>query len=229
MSSYASRLKKLKIIAYSDIERREEIGSFEAMFNPESIQQRSSVNYSKEQGINTSDQTQKYNFSPPTDISFKLLLSSAGPMSQEFIKKRTSVAAEVKRLQKLAYSYNGDIHEPNYLTINWGEFKYNCRLQNLNINYSVFDSKGNPVNVELDCSFVSDESVTTLFKKENKNSPDMTHARVIDPANTLTLIAKEVYGDPSYYLALARFNNLDHFRDIPYGKKITCPPLEQLL
>ncbi len=73
------KLEKLKIKAYSDVERSAEVGTFEAMFNPESFKQTYEIVYGRGQGMGSSDQTAKYTRSKPSDLNIKLLLDGTDP------------------------------------------------------------------------------------------------------------------------------------------------------
>ena len=228
MTGAVDKLQKLTISAFANSERSKLQGSFQALLNPQTLKQTSSVNYSQQQGINTSGRSQVYNFSPPQHLSFKLIIDGTGPMFVKLAEKGGTVASEIERFRTLAQSYNGATHQPNFLLVSWGELNFNCRLQSLTINYTLFDDQGRPLNAELDCVFISDEPESTLVKKENKQSPDMTHIRYIDAANSLTIIANDIYQSPTYYLTLAQFNGINNFRNLPYGQEIICPPLAKL-
>lgn len=229
MSSAAvDKLQKLTINAFANPLRDEFIDSFEALFNPKSLQRQAQVNYSPLQGINTSGLTQQYSYTAPQQLSFKLLLDGTGFMFATLAAKGATVASEVERFQTLTLTYNGELHQPNFLTVNWAELDFSCRLSKLAINYTLFDEQGQPLSAELDCTFIADEPKSTLLKQENKQSPDLTQIRYIDAANNLMTIANEIYQSPDYYLALAQYNGINHFRAIAYGQKIICPPLEKL-
>ena len=66
MSTNISKLQKLTITAYADVERRSQVGEFHALFNPQSYQRRAAVNYANLQGINSSGKTQQRNTVSPT-------------------------------------------------------------------------------------------------------------------------------------------------------------------
>ena len=56
-----------------------------------------------------------------------------------------------------------------------------------------------------------------------KNKPLLTH--IVKTGDSLTQLAKVVYGDESYYTQIAEYNNLDKFRDLIPGTEICFPPL----
>ena len=52
--------------------------------------------------------------------------------------------------------------------------------------------------------------------------------RVVKAGDTLPALCARIYGDPGWYLAVARFNGLDNFRVLPAGTRIVLPPAERL-
>ena len=115
------------------------------------------------------------------------------------------------------------------MTVSWGDLSYGCRLKSLDINYSLFNADGKPLRAELDIVFVEDVPDKERLAKEHKQSPDLTHARLIKAGDKLFLIAQDIYGDPGYYLPLARFNQLNHCGALTIGSTLICPPLDNLM
>ena len=58
-------------------------------------------------------------------------------------------------------------------------------------------------------------------------SPDLTHICLIKVGDTLPNLCYQIYGDPNYYLEVARANQIDNFRNLTPGTKIFFPPLEK--
>ena len=146
------------------------------------------------------------------------------------LKPTKTVASRVNDFLKLAFRMNGDIHEPNYLKVSWGdlwgESAYNCWLGSVDINYSNFDRDGSPLRATLDVNLISDETAEDLKKKERKSSPDLSHVRIVKAGDTLPLLAKEIYGSSAYLLWVAQANGLDEIRRLTPGQRLVFPPLE---
>ncbi len=227
------KLAKLKIEAYSDVKRGKPdlIGSFEAMFNPESFSRKYEIVYGENQGLNTSGNAVNYSRSAPTELNLKLILDGTGVNEIGILKSgMKKVSERVEELLDLTFRMNGDIHEPNYLKVIWGslsDLNFPCRLSNININYTSFDRSGHALRAELDLSLISDEDATKRMSKENKSSPDLTHSRIVMAGDTLPLLAKQIYGSSAHYLWVAQFNQLDDFRNLTQGQTLYFPPLPQ--
>lgn len=229
-------LQKLKITAYKKSTRsmQDKVSDFTAMYNPASISQKYEIKYGKNQGKNSSGKKTYYSYSKPAELKLKLILDGTGVHEMGiFINKQTPVAERVDEFLNLAFHMNGSIHEPHYLSVEWGDLKFwgdakfNCRLGNATVKYTHFNRDGTALRAELDITLYSDEDVEKRKKKENKSSPDLTHIRVVKNGDTLPLLCKEIYGNSFYYLRVAQANNLNNFRALVPGQELVFPPLEK--
>jgi hypothetical protein len=222
------KLVKLKIEAYSDVERSNPVGKpFEAMFNPESFSRSLCIAYGKDQAINTSSKELAYLRNEPEDFLIKLVLDGTRVNEMGGVNQTETVSDSVEKLLNLTYYMNGDIHEPHYIKIKWGDLSLDCRLKNININYTSFDRGGHPLRAEIDLSLISDEKPEKRLRRENKKSSDLTHSRIVIAGDTLPLLTKQIYGSSTHYLWVAQFNQLDDFRNLKLGQKLYFPPLTQ--
>jgi nucleoid-associated protein YgaU len=222
------KLNKLKINAYSTSQRRgQPQESFTVMFNPASFAMHHENVFQKQQGINTSGRQALYSHTQASTLHLDLVLDGTGVVEGTSIK---SVAAQIQDLLKLCFYMDGRIHEPKYLKIQWGEGAlkdFDCRLQAVDIEYTAFDRNGAPLHATLKTTFVADLDPAKRVRQEGKNSPDLSHSRVVKAGDTLPLLAKEIYGSAHYYLRVAQANHLDDFRNLTPGQTLIFPPLEK--
>lgn len=230
MLKYVFALEKLNILIYDS---RSRLGKpkdeFQVMFNPESYSLEYVNTFQQVQGINTSGRPAKYSLSKPEELSITLIIDNTGVAnysSQVNGKKITDVSAVVNRFLELTTLMDGELHRPNYLSLIWGNFQFDCCLKSVKINYTLFDHRGRPIRAELEAVFLEDEDDEKRVKEEKKSSPDLTHSRTIMGGDKLPLMAQEIYQDPAYYIKLARANKLNNFRNIKIGKTIDCPPVK---
>lgn len=222
------KLEKLKIKAYSDGERQSSVGTFEAMFNPETFKRTYEIVYGRGQGMGNSDQTAVYSRSEPSDLNIKLLLDGTGvhEMGVMQLVDQPTVPERVSKFLDLTFTLNGDIHQPNYLIVEWGDLSFSCRLGSAEVTYTSFDKDGRALRAELNVTFYSDVEVAKRLHQENRTSPDLTHSRVVKHGDTLALLTKEIYGSSAHYLFVAEKNELDDFRNLTPGQELLFPPLE---
>lgn len=235
------KLQKLTIEAYTKRARGtfEHVGSFPAMFNPDSLSQKYEIQYGRNQGLNSSGKTVHYAYSEPRTLNFKLILDGTGVHQMgvhqmsilPFVKPQKSVSEQVQTFMDLTFNMNGTIHEPNFLEVEWGNlgddgFIFSGRLLSVDVTYTSFRRDGSPLRAELDIVLISDEEVEKRMARENKSSPDLTHYRMVKEGDTLPMLTKEIYGSAKHYLQVAQVNNLDNFRQLTPGQELFFPPLE---
>lgn len=222
------KLEKLKIEVFTTRERTRPTDKFEAMFNPESYTQSYENVYNAKQGINTSGSSAKYSLSKPSDLSLKLILdgTNVGKNGLSLFSDRKSISDRVDDFLDMTFYMDGDIHEPKFLAITWGDLYYKCRLKSVTVNYTLFDTGGNPLRAELDTVFVADPDAKSRLRRENKNSPDLTHWRVVRAHDTLPLLCEQIYGSPHYCIQVAKANKLNDFRNLVPGQELFFPPIQ---
>ena len=228
------KLQKLQINVYGN---RLRIGlpkkTFEAMFNPTSFATHYENAFSHYQGINTSGRQARYTFSRSSQIRLDLVLDSTAVAASgaDFVSGRglKSVTSQIDEFLAICAYMEGDLHEPNFLKIQWGDSvlkAFDCRLGSVDIEYVGFERNGNPNHAILKTVFIEDLEPAKRLRKERKSSPDLTHTRLVKSGDTLPLLTKEVYGSSAYYLRVAEANGLDDFRNLTPGQELVFPPLD---
>ncbi len=235
-----AKFNQLLGIAPGSTHETETLNTFEAMFNPESYSLKYQNVYGKQQGINTSSKPAKYSLSKPQELSLTLILDDTGVIASGPLETALPIVSKVRNIKEgfkpnvykkvekfldLTNDMDGDSHEPKFLTVQWGELLFSCRLESVGIRYTLFSRNGNPLRAELDAVFVSDIADDVRTKLERKNSPDLTHVRAVGSSDTLPLMASAIYQTPAYYIQLARANKLNNFRSLKTGSSVRFPPL----
>lgn len=226
----SGKLEKMLILAFSDSVKAENGGlldadeSFEALINPESYTLDYKLKFSESgQGQGSSGQQLKYEYTEPEEISFEFLFDNTGIIDG---KPRDSIADDIKKFKDVLIGYKGDAHEPRHFKLVWGENSiFKGRVVELGITYKLFKPDGTPIRALATVKFKSSIEEQIRAAQENKSSPDLTHIRKVKTGDTLPLMCYRIYGDPRYYLSVARFNRLDNFRQLVPGRELVFPPL----
>lgn len=221
-------LEPLKIIAFKDDKYSSQIGEYTLQINPENYSH--NLNNTWENTKNTSGQSDlKYKSTDPETISFDFYMDATGVLAGSGDSRKkyaiTGVMEEIDKLRKLAYTVNGEIHTPNFLILFWGTLKFKCRMNKLNVDYTLFKPSGIPLRAKVSAGFTGYMSPEEVNKLLNLSSPDLTHARTVFAGDTLPLMCHRIYGDSRYYLDVARVNGLVDFRNLTPGTQIIFPPL----
>ena len=141
--------------------------------------------------------------------------------------KIETVEKEVDEFKNLLMGYDGEKHQTAYLRLLWGGFNLTCRLKNMDIEYTLFRKDGRPIRAKVKCVFKETVDYPLMVAKQKKSSPDLTHERVMQMNDRLTLMSETIYDSNHYYIDVAKSNKLLSFRHIPVGQKIQFPPIKK--
>ncbi len=236
----SGELAKIKITAYKTaaFEESKKIssGEFKALVNPEGYTRSYKIKYKDQQASGTKSQQMKFEKIEPEDIEFEFLFDKTGALPGTFKatddagiqqEGKEGVWPDIEKFKKVVYDYKGEIHQPPYLIIQWGELLFKCVLREMSINFKLFRPDGTPLRAVAKAKFTSTVENELRVRQEAKSSPDITHVRVVKEGDTLPMLAYQVYEDPSYYIQVAKANNLFNFRYLEPGTKIFFPPIEK--
>jgi len=247
------QLEKMKIIAYNDphCEDSQKVGDpFTALINPESYALEYKVVFNNSQGQGTSANEPRFSFTPPEEMQFEFLFDSTGLLGNASLLDKalgkaesflgtggvigaavdgifgdSGVYDEVEKFKKLMLEFDSSSHEPKHFRLIWGKFIFRGRCTGLHINYRLFNPDGTPIRATCKASFKGSVEETLRVAIEDAQSPDITHYRIVREGETLPNLCYKIYGDPKYYLEVARVNGLIDFRGLQAGMEISFPPV----
>jgi len=214
-------LTKMKIVAYKDPDFSSQLGDYDVLVNPENYKQKNEQQYTtNDTTIGSSVPTSKYKGGGSGMFDIVLFFDGTGIISKK------KVDEQIKEVKNLVYQYNGDIHEPNYLRVYWGtQSLFQGRLKSWNVNFTMLDMDGSPLRAEVSLVLIASVSAKKKALEEKKNSSDLTHIRTVLDGDNLPLMCYRIYGDSSYYIKVAQYNELTNFRSIKPGDVIIFPPV----
>ena len=229
-------LTKVKLLAYQDKRFENKLGEFELPINPEQFSQSFKVEYNREQAQGSQRNDPEFKFTKPEELKLDFTFDGTGVVPVNNGKPgefHQDVADQVRVFLDLVYSMNSETHTPNFLRLLWGDFSFgekngfDCLLTDLQINYTLFDQTGKPLRAKLSTTFTSYVEQNRRVREEGKQSPDVTHQRKVKAGDTLPLMTHRIYGDPAYYLQIAKVNGLINFRKLATNTDLRFPPLEK--
>ena len=225
----SGELTKLKIKAYKDEKFSQEVanGEFNTLFNPENYMVKYKIDHDKSQAQGTSSAAPRFNKALPEDLELDFIFDRSGVIKGYEDNSGDGIIEDVENFKKVILDYNGDEHKPNYLIISWGALLFKGSLSDMDITFKLFKPDGTPVRANAKARFKGFVEDNLRIAKENNNSPDLTHIRVVNEGDTLPLMTYKIYGDSKYYLEVARVNNLLNFRKLTPGQRIFFPPVDK--
>jgi len=234
---FDSGLEKMKITGYADSNYKEEISTYKVQFNPNSFKTELHIDYvgDDQQPQGTTDGDKKLKKIPSQKMTINLTLDGTGVSGQNgstgtsgkfgLTGDEFNIQKEIDAFLKATYTFKGTTHDVPFVIIVWGPNQFKGRLRDLVITHVLFKSDGKPLRTKIDATFESSEAAKTQSKKNDLQSPDLTHVRTVKVGDTLPLMCQTIYNNSSYYLKVAQFNNLVDFRNLEPGSEIIFPPI----
>ncbi len=219
-------MEYLKITAYTDESFQNTFSGnpYTVMINPESLKWDRSVEYNEKQAPDSSSASQKYKSTPSESLSFDIVIDCVGIVDSS----RTDMSTEISSLEKIVYTYNGDIHRPNFVKVQWGkDLVFKGVLKSFDTSYTLFKPDGSPLRAKVSLSFGEYSSPDQVAKEDGDNSPDITHLVNVVEGDTLPGLSQKIWNDNSYYVQVAAYNGLNKFRDLKGIDGLLFPPIIQ--
>lgn len=212
-------IEAYKEVDYSEANRIKDL-SFTAMFNPTTFNRKLEIEYGEKQGFGTTGAKLSFDKIKPQDYSMELFLDGTGTSGP-----KVDVATQVKKFIEVCISPDKDKHRPNYLMISHAKLILKVLLLNMDVTYTLFAKDGTPLRAKLAASFRGTIEDGERQNRDKLSSPDLTHERIVLEGDTLPLMTERIYGDPKYYMQVAKANGIKNFRKIEPGQKLFFPPI----
>ena len=221
------QLEKVLIQAYKDnLIQNELVDEFWLPINPENFSRNLRINHDCNQGQGTGGNDPNYNSTQPEQIKLEFVLDNTGTVEGNYLDGM-EIPDQISWFLDITYNIHPEIHQPMFLKIVWGTFIFDCKLSDLAINYTLFKPSGIPLRAKLNATFKGYIDKTLLTLKEDKRSPDLTHIKTVEEDDNLPLMTHKTYGDITYYMMVAKSNNLNRIRNLKTGTKLVFPTINR--
>ncbi len=198
------------------------IGEFSAYVNPSEITLSYEVEYDSTQASGTTNSRMNFKKAKPGDLSLVFFIDGTGANGNLI-----DVQKKIEEFQNVT-GYSGNIHRTSYLKVTWGNLQVKrCVLKSASIAYKLFKPNGIPLRAVITAVFIDNSDDKTRQAIAQDQSPDLTHMHLVKAGDTLPSLCDRIYGDPNYYLEVARVNQIDNFRSLTIGSKLFFPPLQK--
>ena len=95
----------------------------------------------------------------------------------------------------------------------------------MNVEYTLFHPEGAALRAKIQLSFIQAVTAAQEALEAKRSSPDLTHVVRVQTGDTLPMLCHRIYKDAGKYLAIARHNDLDNFRDLEPNTLLRFPPM----
>jgi hypothetical protein len=238
MLDFGQKMEKLYLQAYRDEAYQHKIADhkFDALINPSTYNLTYKFEFDDSQAPGTSSTNMKFNRILPRVFNFDFLFDATGVIKDMSVvslgfanpfDKPDTVTEQIEAFKRKIIDYQSDKHRPYYLKIHWGELLFKGVLKQMDIEYRVFAPDGKPIRAVAKCQFAESIADVERAATENRQSPDITHERLISSTDRLDWLSHTIYEQDERYIQIAQFNELDGFRKIAPGTRIYFPPIEK--
>ena len=234
------RPTKIRIIPYTDKEvkkKDKEVEEYIVPVNPEQFSLRYKVKYDLKPPSGSHGMKERFISSMPEELKLDFIIDGTNTIYgyKYSDESKKTVPDQIQHFKSVVYDMSGKMHKPRLLKIvglgihqkGKGEVTYDGILTDLQITYTLFSKEGEPLRAKVSSTFLDYRETKRRVLEENKKSPDLTHLRIALDSDNLPLMSYSMYDDPSYYLEVARVNNLTNFRKLTVGQELMFPPIEK--
>jgi hypothetical protein len=230
--AFTGSLERMVVTAYTDKKFTTKAGEYTVTINPASYSHVYEIRYNDVQAQGSPGGSPVYNRTPSDTVTFQLVFDGTGvvPSVLPGVVPFTAdgITKQIAEFKALVFSYNGNIHSPNYLILSWGTLLFRCRLQSLKVNYTLFKPDGTPLRARVDITAKGYNDEAEIALRANKSSPDLSHVRTVKAGDTLPLMCYGIYGSSTPYIQIAAINGLTDFRDLHPGQQILFPAMQSV-
>lgn len=218
-------MKNLTFTAYTDGKFGAEIGSYTVLLEPDTFKFDKAIEYAEDGQPGAIGGNVKFVRYRAENLSFKFTVDCTGIV--EGTQESDQVYDEIQKVENLLYIYNSDGHRPSYVKIVYGAVLFKGQVKKMDVDYTLFDVNGVPLRASVALTFAGYRSSEEERNKFSKQSPDMSRLITVKDGDTLPYLCYRIYGDSLLVREVARFNDLNGFRDIPAGTELLFPPLKK--
>jgi hypothetical protein len=223
-------LKKMTITSFKNSSFTTKRNDVTVFINPAGYAHSYQIHYNNRQAQGSNGPSPDFNRMGAQTLKFELVFDGTGvvppPLPGFDVFTEDGITKQVDTFISVVFAYDGNIHSPTFLKVNWGSLNFKCRLSTLDIRYTLFKPDGTPLRARATAAFIVFYDEKELARMATNNSPDLSHLVTVKGGDTLPLLCYEIYGSSTPYLEVARVNGLENFRNLVTGTQILFPPLQ---
>ncbi|MBI4494445.1 MAG: LysM peptidoglycan-binding domain-containing protein [Chloroflexi bacterium] len=190
-------------------------------FNPDELSLSKTNQWNQKQvaGSNLPDVT--FGGEGPQQLQMKLVFDS--------YEKRSDVRDATGKLLKLMQAPDGkNDSRPPHVEFGWGQFRsFRAVLTQFSQTFTLFLENGTPVRANVQVTLQEVPKGTSANRERGQNPTSVAigarRVRVVQPGDTLDLLAAQELGDPTAWRVLAEANQLDDPRRLQPGQMLLIP------
>lgn len=194
-------------------------------YNPETLQLVKTTEWKQTKSPSTRDIPKpEYLGSTGRTLNLTLLLDALDTPGRDVQKDAETLLGWTKVTEK---SWTAQTPQPPLLRLHWGGYQYfPGYLSKVDVTYTVFAPDGRPLRAKV---VIAMAEVPEEAKPQNPTSGGVPDRRavVMSGGDTLASLARQEYGDPNLWRALATANGIDDPAQVAAGTPLVVPPVRE--
>lgn len=204
---------------------------FEVQINPEQLARSLKIKYEEPKEPGAKGSELQFAKTEPELLEIKFTLDGTGTVLNNgaFTTSVASllpgvayVPARIKELQAVVYEFVDETHRPPFIVVNWGTLVFHGVMDELSYTYNLFHPSGVPLRAEVTLKVKEHTPSAAAAAVLSLLSPDLTRHWQLLGSDTLLTVCQAVYESPTYYLEVARVNQLTNFRRRPLSRPVAA-------
>lgn len=199
------------------------------LFNPEQLQIGLGTSWAGEQIPGQQTPSLRYGGGQSGRISVKLFFDTTTDGSP--VTKYTDELVKLLRVDTTLPGYDqaSQNGRPPWVKFHWGKFhSFRAVITSLDLTYVLFSPSGEPLRANVSLEMLQYEPEED-WPRQNPTSgtPKPSRSHQVRPGETLDRIAAAHYDDPTAWRSLATANGIRDPFDVPAGRRLDVPTVEQ--
>jgi nucleoid-associated protein YgaU len=199
---------------------------FEVMFNPTEYTLEDSSKWEDQEGVGRKPELQ-YTGGDRRRINMELIFDT-----YETKKDVRLYTSKLARLLLVTVDDKNNGKRPPVVEIRWGAsnldtgFPFQCVLESLKQQFTLFDSGGTPVRAKCSVAFKEFRLPAEELKREPRRNSYPAQTYTVREGETLSSIAAELWKDPLKWRLIATANGIVNPRILSPGQALIVPAIE---
>jgi nucleoid-associated protein YgaU len=196
-----------------------------AMFNPNKLTVSRSVQWQNQQAAKRDNPEMQFTGAEPATLTVDLLFDTYDTPDPESAKQSVKTGYTDKLLHLTTVENHGDKHRPPVCRLQWGDqgVFFQCVLQQLQTQFTLFTASGVPVRALCNCTFKQWIANNSDLRNQDLMSSDVAKIWVVKRDQSLAGIASAEYGDPRAWRLIAQANDIDNPLALAPGTRLLLP------
>lgn len=214
---------------------------FHVLYNPTDYVLERSVNYSKEDGVDTDAPNVQFLSGSAEKLTMNLFFDSMNAASEAGSGMADKAAMllnslklslmknDVRKYTSKIYNLmliDPSKHVPPLLKIKWASLQFEGYISNCVQTFTKFNENGTPVRATLNVTFIEYIKPTEVAERAPKQSPDTSKFRIVTETDSLWAFSGKEYGTCDKWREIAAANGITNPRLLDSGSLIRLPALD---